>query len=614
MKSQPRVLNVIVLVVGIASTLAADEKRVRPLGENVLEYRNVRYLADSRYPQEGERERTYQMTMDIAVPDDGKEQHPVLFVVHGGGWSAGSKDDSSCRKIMSYFVKRGYVCIGFNYMLRPRGVFPQIFWDYETAARYLRTNAAKYQVDPTRFGAIGLSAGGWLISSAGHATGDLYLRNHQASWHIGELWERDWQRPDDDWNESFLRPMSNPQPDYPDEYGRFQAISMDFQFRIQYGSGNSPSMNNWIGQGGKMRDYQEEAAHTGEFDYTETLWIHPKYQGKSVHVPPLFKSIRKDGNEAAAIGFDGEKSDDAIQQIDRFFQHHLVEDPRTPMPAFHPTSRFFQDELAVSFVMPKMDYEIRYQVLPLEWAKGKRWDEGYPSVQGDEWKSWRKYEGPFKIDQHALVRAVAISEGRRPSTIAEGHFFKDVVDLPKVTSPAGDALPPGQTGKPYSVTFAADVDSPRWYLSGDLVPWERKGQVHYPNNMLLDRKSGTWSGTPTKPGKYWVQIWVNDGDGRIADYRDYTWIVEGEDLSPDDDLFQTPPVDPYIELVYLSNGKVRASRLSHPLRQAGVRYTFQDDKQRWMMLVQRDDAAEARRTIETKLKEWNHDGSLEWRD
>lgn len=602
----------ILCLLATLATAAADRNPPEPI-PGATEFRDVRYLPDWRYPEAGETLLTNQMRMDIAVPDDGKTSHPTILVVHGGGWSAGTKEEGGIRKIMTYFVERGYVAVGFNYILRPRGIMPQVFWDTETALRFLRKNAEQYRVDPARIGAIGLSAGGWLISSVGHSGGDLYLKNHQHSTHIGELWERDWRRPDDDWNESFIRPLANPDPIFPDEYGRFQAISMDFHFRIQLSSGNSPAMNNWMGEGGKMRDYQEEAVARGEFDYTETLWTHPKYRGKSVHVPNLFKQEDKNGNLAAVIGFDGQKSEEGIEAIYRFFQHHLVENPRTPVPAIRPASRFFAEETEVRFVMPKIDHEIRYQILPLERIKGKRWDETHPPVEGDTWKEWPKYTAPFRIDRDSLVRAVATSKGRRPSTIAEAHFFRGVEPPPHVTAPEGDHLPPGRTGERYEAAFESDAESPRLFLAGDLVPWRHKTS-HYPNNMILDRETGIWSGTPTKPGKFWVQIWVNGADGAIARHRDYLWIVEGEDLSSGEELFKTPPVDPYVELAHMPESNIRPSRLAEPLRQAGIPHVFQDDDSGALILVPEEHTAEARKVIETRLKEWKHTGSVDWRD
>jgi len=596
-------------------TIAAGADRASPEPiPNATEYRNVRYLPDWRYPEEGETHRTQQMVMDIVVPNDGKAEHPVLFVVHGGGWSAGTKDEKIYRDIMAYFAKRGYATVGFNYILRPREIFPQVIWDMQTAIRFLRANAEKYQADPTRFGAIGISAGGWLISLVGHASGDLFVQGHQHGPHIGELWERDWQRWDEDWNESFPRPMVHPRPVYPDQYGRLQAVSMDFHSRMANASGNSPAFNNWTGKGAKMRSHEQAAAEKGEFDYSETQWIHPKYAGRNVHVPPLYKRLRDGQNEAAVIGFDGRPYADGIEAIFRFFQDAFYDNPRTPVPEFRPTWRFFDGSQKVSFVMPEMEHEIRYQVLPLKKPKGKRWYETYPPVEGDAWKNWKVYDGPFELTGDRLVRAVATSDGRRPSTVAEAHFFEGKVDPPQVIAPEGEQLPPAKTGVPYQVTFTSDAESARWFMAGDLVAWRRKDENYYPNGMMLDPKTGVWSGAPVRPGTYWIQVWVNEENGRVPGYRDYTWTVTGADLLPGADLYRTEPKDPFAELLYMPESNIRPGRLAPPLHEHGIRCAIDEDGRGAMILVPEANKAEARRVIERMLEQWKYRGELHWKD
>lgn len=575
------------------------------------EYENVKYLPAWRYSGDTSPDRDYQMVMDISVPDDGKQQHPVLFVVHGGGWSAGSKDQNSYRDIAKYFVQRGYVCVRFNYIMRPRGMFPQVFWDYADAARFLRKNAEAYQVDPTRFGAIGLSAGGWLISSAGHGSGDLLCLNHQQSIHVGELWQRGWGRDGKNYEETFARPMANPRPAYPNIYGRFQAISYDFSFRTKLGSGNSPACNQWVGEGYQLRPEDQDAVDSGKFEYSQTVLTHPSFKGRKVHVPPLFASIQKGLNKAEAISMDGKKRVDAIERIFQFFQHQLVENPRTPMPEIQPAWRIFDVDTEVRFVMPVDDAEIRYQVVPLVATKGKSWSDLHPPVT--DHSKWTKFVGPFKVNANCLVRAIATSDGRRDSTIAEAHFFKGV-ESAKVTAPNVAELPPAETGKPYSVQFESNARNARWFLAGDIVPFSPRQQSHftYPNNMVMNYKTGKWRGLPTKPGKYWIQIWVNDRPGALARHRDYTWRVTGKDLS-DEPATAAELGDPNVELVYVPGEKsYHADQLVKVLNENGIRAIVQREKQGSLFLVRKDERDQARRLIEAHLKSIKYKGEVRW--
>lgn len=579
---------------------------------HAVEYENVKYLPTWRYSGDMSPDRDNQMVMDISVPDDGKRQHPALFVVHGGGWSAGSKDQGVYREIAKYFVERGFVCVRFNYIMRPRGMFPQVFWDYADAARFLRKNAEKYRVDPTKFGAIGLSAGGWLISSAGHASGDLFCLNHQQSIHIGDLWQREWQRDGNNLEETFARPMVDPSPTNADVYSRIQAISYDFSFRTKFGGGNSPACNQWVGAGYELRPEDQAAIETAEFEYSQTVLTHPAYKGRKVHVPPLFASIDKDGkNKAEAISLDGKNRVDAIERIYQFFQYQLIENPRTPMPEIQPTWRVIQGETEVRFIMPMEGAEICFEVVPLVAEKQKSWAELHPPI-GDTQK-WKTYTKPFHVSADCLVRAVATSEGRRTSTIAQAHFFAGDSGV-KVTGPDTIKLPPGETGKPYMVQFESNGKAARWFLAGDLVPHSPRNQssFEYPNNMVMNYKTGRWSGIPTKPGKYWIQVWVNDRPGGLAQHRNYTWKVTGKDLS-DEPSTSTPVEDSNMELVYIPGEKnYPADQLARVLNENGVRVIVQREKQGALFLVQKQERSAARKIIEEYLRSIKFKGEVRW--
>jgi hypothetical protein len=197
--------------------------------------------------------------------------------------------------------------------------------------------------------------------------------------------------------------------------------------------------------------------------------------------------------------------------------------------------------------------------------------------------------------------------------VAEAHFFEGVVNPPQVVAPEGKQLPPAVTGKPYSVTFKADAKSARWMMAGDLVAWQRKRTTYYPNGMMLDAKTGVWSGTPKRPGTYWIQVWVNTANGGVPGSRNYTWTVTGKDLLPGQDLYRTEPKDPFVELVYMPESNIRPKRLVDPLHEHGIRVAIDEGEKGAMFLVPKKDVDEARQVIERVLKEWKHKGELEWR-
>ena len=62
---------------------------------------------------------------------------------------------------------QGYLVVSLNYRLYPTGRYPAMIQDVKCAIRALRANAGQYNLDPNRIGAIGVSAGGHLVSLLG---------------------------------------------------------------------------------------------------------------------------------------------------------------------------------------------------------------------------------------------------------------------------------------------------------------------------------------------------------------------------------------------------------------------------------------------------------------
>ncbi len=93
---------------------------------------------------------------------------PLIVWIHGGGWQQGSKDGSPALR----FLNEGYAVASVNYRLSQHAIFPAQIEDCKAAIRWLRAQAAKYNLDPNRFGVWGSSAGGHLVALLG-TTGDV---------------------------------------------------------------------------------------------------------------------------------------------------------------------------------------------------------------------------------------------------------------------------------------------------------------------------------------------------------------------------------------------------------------------------------------------------------
>ena len=105
------------------------------------------------------------MQMDVVRPLKGEAPFPAVVCIHGGGFRAGTRQ--SFLPIAYYLAQHGYVAATVSYRLSPMNQFPAPVEDVKAAVRFLRANAARFQIDPDRIGAVGGSAGGHLALMLG---------------------------------------------------------------------------------------------------------------------------------------------------------------------------------------------------------------------------------------------------------------------------------------------------------------------------------------------------------------------------------------------------------------------------------------------------------------
>ena len=97
---------------------------------------------------------------------------PVIFFVHGGGWSRGDKTNGRViEPKVAHWVAEGYVVISANYRMLPTPVAQQAD-DVAAAIAFAQSQAPLWGGDPKRFILMGHSAGAHLVAliSAGAHT------------------------------------------------------------------------------------------------------------------------------------------------------------------------------------------------------------------------------------------------------------------------------------------------------------------------------------------------------------------------------------------------------------------------------------------------------------
>lgn len=111
---------------------------------------------------------TRDLLLDLRIPTAAPGPTPLVVWVHGGGWSGGSR---AMPARASALCERGYAVASIDYRLTGTAPWPAQGQDCKGALRWLRANAATYDLDPDRFGVWGSSAGGHLVAWLGTAGG-----------------------------------------------------------------------------------------------------------------------------------------------------------------------------------------------------------------------------------------------------------------------------------------------------------------------------------------------------------------------------------------------------------------------------------------------------------
>ena len=152
-----RLLTGLLLVLTMTSSLRAQAPAQVPdtvIVEKGIEYANP----DDQHLQ-----------LNLARPKTGDGPFPAIVCIHGGGFRAGKRE--SYDGLIVRLAEQGYVAITVTYRLAPKYQFPAAVHDTKAAVRWVRANAAKYKIDPSRIGTTGGSAGGHLAQFLGVTAG-----------------------------------------------------------------------------------------------------------------------------------------------------------------------------------------------------------------------------------------------------------------------------------------------------------------------------------------------------------------------------------------------------------------------------------------------------------
>jgi len=110
------------------------------------------------------------LTLDLYLPREVPKPAPCVVVIQGGGFVG--QDGKRFRPYAEYLADHGIAAALIAYRGRPNHTYRDTMADVKAAVRYVRKNAKAHNMDPSRIGAMGKSAGGTLTALL-DVTGDV---------------------------------------------------------------------------------------------------------------------------------------------------------------------------------------------------------------------------------------------------------------------------------------------------------------------------------------------------------------------------------------------------------------------------------------------------------
>jgi acetyl esterase/lipase len=145
-------VSLFVLCAGLVSQaqLSDAEKASILIGNHFVMRANVVYKTASNY----------EAKLDIYVSPKEGANTPVVMMIHGGGWIAGTKEEAGL--YIMPFLQMGFAVVNVEYRMGPVALAPAAVEDCLCALHWIGRNAKRYHFDLSKVIVTGGSAGGHL--------------------------------------------------------------------------------------------------------------------------------------------------------------------------------------------------------------------------------------------------------------------------------------------------------------------------------------------------------------------------------------------------------------------------------------------------------------------
>ena len=114
-----------------------------------------------------------ELKLDVYAPPVNVKNGASVIVVHGGSWHGGTRSDFP--QWNEWFAANGYTVFDIDYTLAPQPNYLTAIGDVKCAVRWVRENAAKFNISPDKIALLGRSAGAHLALIAAFTPNDARL-------------------------------------------------------------------------------------------------------------------------------------------------------------------------------------------------------------------------------------------------------------------------------------------------------------------------------------------------------------------------------------------------------------------------------------------------------
>ncbi|WP_293787166.1 alpha/beta hydrolase [uncultured Pedobacter sp.] len=132
----------------------------------------------ARYP-------TGDLFLDVISPKKPQKLRPAVLFVFGGGWRSGNRAQNI--PLAQKMAQNGYVAITTDYRLSTHAQFPAAVYDLKNTVRWIKANAAQFNIDTNKITVAGFSAGGQLAALVGTTNYDPQFEKEKINNHSSNV-------------------------------------------------------------------------------------------------------------------------------------------------------------------------------------------------------------------------------------------------------------------------------------------------------------------------------------------------------------------------------------------------------------------------------------------